>query len=373
MYFEFGLTWDTDPAATVPAFHFNSGSAITSIRYGAFGFIPGGSAIWHLSGGAFLIFALREFGWIDGNPITDDGGGDEAVEVGYWDANTVLGVGDARPRERVMGTTAVTTFYAGDMVEGLDSLLSSPGKIPVYNTQPGGGFISTHVSEAMVKSHQMGQVVIGSATTLIGAGIIFTGITHDTMTSFIGSVGWVSVFDTAAVIGDAVGWATTTNQVCHLGGCFFASFYFHSDGPAISTAIRGFWGLTGTHVGAARAGAVGTNTPTGDLIGIQVRDTDVNYFFLTQQNGGAPNRIDTGVALTTLGVRLIINARGGLSVTLSILDDYGVELFSHTETTPANLPLELSFMGMAEMIETRDGAVATLWHTAAQISLGEFS
>jgi hypothetical protein len=184
--------------------------------------------------------------------------------------------------------------------------------------------------------------------------------------------GWISTFNTTAGVGDKSGWATTTTELCSMESRAYVVIDFASQGL---TSIRKFIGLTGTHVGAGRTGAVGTNTPTGHLLGLQVSTDrgDTTYQFLTQQSGGAQNLINTGVALVAANLMLIIDCRTALQARLSLCDANGVELASTTVTTAASLPTASAQLGAVGIIETRTTAVRTWIQRHAQVSVGQYN
>lgn len=342
----------TGGAATVPAFVLTGGTSRARMWNSRFS-DTGAQPVVHLGGGSVLICYLYEWSWIVGNPFSDDGLGAETLYVYWLDPNTTGYFGDPHPDDRTFGSTLNYTSVQWSFFEGMGSQHSLPGFLPTHRNQDGFKCIGIH--EAMVRRWQFGEVVPDTLTTLATLGVMPQGASYDPLGAILVDAGWAVGVNVGA--GTAKGWATATSDVANRqSGVYWAfRWQFQND-----TGMRYFHGLTSDHVGAARGGAVGTDTPTGDLIGLQysTNRADATLQIVTQQSGGVQNLIDTGIAVTgPMDGLFIVDCRSVdryTEVKILICDSDGFVLFEHTESTAANLPAVGSMLGIVQMGESLD-------------------
>lgn len=349
----------TSNASTVPAFSFSDGGLARFYWYYTRPTESLGAPLVYLSNTSWFLNYMFAWATINDNPFGDDGGGDERIYVYWLDPNTVGLWGVGHPDDRTLGTTSQYVSYQFSMVEGLASITGQrPQWMPYFRMQD--GMISGTISEPLMSKFQFGEIVAGPAPggviSLATEGYArMDGISYDTITARnLVDEGWFTSWSVAGGIGGTAGWAQDSGIMNRQGRLFvFMRFRLNRNG---SEAPRFFAGLTGTHLGASRGGSVATNTPTGDLIGVQfVNSRDTNLQVIHQKSGGdGQHLIDTGVDFTNGNTYcILIDGRYDAYNSVKIYGFYDIGFWPDFEIEIVddgnNLPAVTSMLGINQM------------------------
>lgn len=204
--------------------------------------------------------------------------------------------------------------------------------------QPGGGGSGPSFGEAFTRM-QWGSTVPTSNNSFSTDGFFGNTTFQNSILSnvSVGPNGYFRSFGTAAAPGDTAGFGATVAGAqagLELGALPVVSFKF--DGPNLDTNVRFFVGLSSVNTFAAQTGLV---APLEEYVGIQLY-TDVpqtTLQFVTDAATGTPTRQNTATSALGTAFELVLDASVAGEVTLSLYDNTGAQLATHTFTS--NLPV----------------------------------